>query len=56
MELVIIFASMATICFGLAVSAVIARKYDYDTDTLVGDVTATAIGFGVLAFIGLLFV
>lgn len=56
MELVIIFAGMATICFGLAISGVIAEKRGYNTGALAGDATATAIGFGMLALVGLLFV
>lgn len=56
MELVIVFAGMATICFGVAVSSVIAEKRGYNTGALAGDATATAIGFGMLALAGLLFV
>ena len=56
MELVMIFAGMATICFGLAISSVIAEKRGYNTGVIAGDATATAIGFGVLALVGLLFV
>jgi hypothetical protein len=56
MELVMIFAGMATICFGLAISGVIAEKRGYNTGAIAGDATATAIGFGMLALVGLLFV
>lgn len=56
MELVMIFAGMATICFSVAVSSVIAEKRDYNIGALAGDATATAIGFGMLALVGLLFV
>lgn len=56
MELVMIFAGMATICFGLAISGVIAEKRGYNTGAIAGDATATAIGFGMLAMIGMLFV
>ena len=40
MELVMIFASMATICFGLAISGVIAEKRGYNTGAIAGDATA----------------
>ena len=56
MELVMIFAGMATICFSVAVSSVIAEKRGYNIGALAGDATATAIGFGMLALVGLLFV
>ena len=36
MELVMIFAGMATICFGLAISGVIAEKRGYNTGALAG--------------------
>ena len=56
MELVMIFAGMATICSGLAISSVIAEKRGYNTGAITGDMTATAIGFGMLALACLLFV
>ena len=56
MELVMIFASMAVICFGLAISSVIAEKRGYNTKVIAGDAATTAVGFCMLALIGLLFV
>jgi hypothetical protein len=56
MELVMIFASMAVICFGLAISSVIARKRGYNTGAIAGDAATTAIVFGALALAGLLFI
>ena len=56
MELVMIFAGMATICFGVAASSVIAEKRGYNTKVIAGDAATTAVGFGMLALIGLLFV
>lgn len=56
MELVMIFAGMATICFSLAISGVIVEKRGYNTGAIAGDAIATAIGFGALALAGLLFV
>ena len=56
MELVVIFAGMAMIYFGIAVSGVIAEKRGYETGTLANEATINAVGFGALALIGLLFI
>lgn len=56
MELVMIFASMAIICLGLAISGIIAEEYGYNTRAITGDAITTAFGFSLLALIGLLFV
>ena len=56
MELVMIFASMATICFGITFGSVIVERCGYNTKVIADDAITTAIGFGMLALIGLLFV
>ena len=56
MELVVVFAGMAMIYFGIAASGVIAKKRGYETGALANEATINAMGFGVLALVGLLFV
>lgn len=56
MELVVVFTGMAVICFGVAIGSVIAEHRGYKVGALPGDATATAVGFGALALVGLLFV
>lgn len=56
MELVVIFAGMNALCFGVAVGSVIAERCGHNVGELPGDATATAVGFIGLALVGLLFV
>lgn len=56
MELVVIFASMAMICFGIAISGVAAKHRGYEVGCLPNDATLSAIAFGALALVGLFFV
>ena len=56
MELVIVFATMGLLCFGVAIGSVIAEQWGYYVGALPGDAVATAVGFIGLALAGLLFV
>lgn len=56
MELVVIFTSMATICFSIALGSAIAERCGYKVGILPSDAAATAAGFISLALLGLLFV
>lgn len=56
MELVIVFTGMSVLCFGVAVSSVIAENRGYNIGNLPGDAVATGIGFIGVAIFGLLFV
>lgn len=56
MELVMIFTSMATICFGISFGSAIAERCGYKVGVLPSDAAATAAGFISLALVGLFFV
>ena len=56
MELVMIFTTMATICFGIAFGSAIAERYGHKVDVSPGDAAAAAAGFISLALVGLFFV
>lgn len=56
MELVIVFAGMSALCFGVAVGSVLASKSGREVGNLPGDAVTTGTGFAGLAIVGLLFV
>jgi hypothetical protein len=56
MELVTVFAGMSALCFGVAISSVIAEKHDYNVGNLPDDAAAIGIGFIGVAIFGLLFI
>ena len=56
MELVIVFTGMSALCFGVAVTSILASKDGYNVGNLPGDAIATGIGFIGVAIFGLLFV
>lgn len=56
MELVIVFAGMSALCFGVAVGSIFANKAGYNAGNLPGDAVATGVGFIGVAIFGLFFV
>lgn len=56
MELVVIFTSMATICFSIALGSAIAERCGYKVGALPDDAVAAATGFIGLALVGLFFI
>lgn len=56
MELVIVFAGMGALCFGVAVGSVLASERGHEVGNLTGDAVASGVGFILLSIVGLLFV